>query len=216
MALLVSLLIPAPVGANISDSIEFPYKERTFDSAFQFGKEYTDRLTLASWNRLRSGKAPFQGDLTIIFSQDVNQKKYTFTTELISPSGRIIPLTLKSEYVSKSEFSLYCYGNYCQSVMFTYGADLPIESEVGKYSLRFTARWLGVKCVGTVCESGVPLSKSIEAKSALEILGETTSTPTPTPASTAISKKTITCVKGKIVKKITALKPQCPTGYKKR
>jgi hypothetical protein len=29
-------------------------------------------------------------------------------------------------------------------------------------------------------------------------------------------KKTITCVKGKISKKVTAVKPVCPTGYKKK
>ena len=33
----------------------------------------------------------------------------------------------------------------------------------------------------------------------------------------AVKKKTtITCVKGKLVKKVTAIKPICPTGYKKK
>jgi hypothetical protein len=31
-----------------------------------------------------------------------------------------------------------------------------------------------------------------------------------------LSKSTITCVKGKTVKKVTAVKPTCPTGFKKR
>jgi hypothetical protein len=35
----------------------------------------------------------------------------------------------------------------------------------------------------------------------------------PTPVA---AKKTITCVKGKFIKKVTALQPKCPTGYKKR
>jgi hypothetical protein len=41
----------------------------------------------------------------------------------------------------------------------------------------------------------------------------------PTPkATTAASKKmsTITCVKGKLSKKVTAVSPKCPTGYKKK
>jgi hypothetical protein len=42
-----------------------------------------------------------------------------------------------------------------------------------------------------------------------------TATPTPT-ASAQSKKKSITCVKGKITKKVTALKPQCPAGYKKK
>ena len=32
----------------------------------------------------------------------------------------------------------------------------------------------------------------------------------------ASKKKTITCIKGKVTKKITAVKPLCPTGYKKK
>ena len=37
------------------------------------------------------------------------------------------------------------------------------------------------------------------------------------PATTApVTKITITCIKGKVNKKVTALKPTCPKGYKKR
>lgn len=46
-----------------------------------------------------------------------------------------------------------------------------------------------------------------------------TPTPTPSPAPTvkpAAKKITITCVKGKTSKKVTAIKPTCPTGYKKK
>jgi hypothetical protein len=32
----------------------------------------------------------------------------------------------------------------------------------------------------------------------------------------ALKKTTITCVKGKLTKKMTAAKPKCPTGYKKK
>ena len=32
----------------------------------------------------------------------------------------------------------------------------------------------------------------------------------------ASKKSTITCIKGKLVKKVTAVKPKCPTGYKKK
>ena len=56
----------------------------------------------------------------------------------------------------------------------------------------------------------------------------TKSTPTPTPSQSTKSagvtskkptppkKTTITCVKGKTAKKVTAVKPKCPTGYKKK
>jgi membrane protein involved in colicin uptake len=32
----------------------------------------------------------------------------------------------------------------------------------------------------------------------------------------ALKKTTITCVKGKLTKKVTAVKPKCPVGYKKK
>jgi hypothetical protein len=43
-------------------------------------------------------------------------------------------------------------------------------------------------------------------------------TPTPTPlvTVTTVKKVTITCVKGKVTKKVTAIKPTCPAGYKKK
>ena len=38
--------------------------------------------------------------------------------------------------------------------------------------------------------------------------------PLPAGSSTTAKKTTITCIKGKIVKKVTAVKPKCPSGYK--
>ena len=35
-------------------------------------------------------------------------------------------------------------------------------------------------------------------------------------AAAAKKKTTITCVKGKLTKKVTAVKPVCPKGYKKK
>jgi hypothetical protein len=40
-------------------------------------------------------------------------------------------------------------------------------------------------------------------------------TPIPTPA-VAAKATTITCVKGKLTKKVTMVKPVCPVGYKKK
>lgn len=47
---------------------------------------------------------------------------------------------------------------------------------------------------------------------------EPTPTPTPTPSATAKApvKSTITCIKGKSSKKVTAVNPKCPNGYKKK
>ena len=46
---------------------------------------------------------------------------------------------------------------------------------------------------------------------------EPTSSPIPMPSTNPIVKKvTITCVKGKTVKKVTAVSPKCPAGYRKK
>ena len=50
-----------------------------------------------------------------------------------------------------------------------------------------------------------------------EIVVAPTPTPTPTASANPVVKKvTITCIKGKTSKKVTAVKPKCPTGYKKK
>ncbi len=36
------------------------------------------------------------------------------------------------------------------------------------------------------------------------------------PKPAAVKKLTITCVKGKTVKKVTAIKPKCPKGFKRK
>jgi hypothetical protein len=60
----------------------------------------------------------------------------------------------------------------------------------------------------------------IKAKLTQEVVVEASPTPTATPSPTkkpVVAKKTtITCVKGKTSKKVTAVKPKCPVGFKKK
>jgi hypothetical protein len=54
-----------------------------------------------------------------------------------------------------------------------------------------------------------------EAKAAVELKAKQEAEAAVAAAKAAANKKTtITCVKGKLTKKVTALKPNCPTGYK--
>lgn len=41
-------------------------------------------------------------------------------------------------------------------------------------------------------------------------------TPTPTPSVSAAAKSSITCIKGKTIKKVAAVNPKCPSGFKKK
>jgi hypothetical protein len=62
----------------------------------------------------------------------------------------------------------------------------------------------------------------IKAKLTQEVVVEptptptATATPTPTKKPVVAKKTTISCVKGKTVKKVTAVKPTCPSGFKKK
>jgi hypothetical protein len=56
----------------------------------------------------------------------------------------------------------------------------------------------------------------------VKLLDETAAMPAPVPANPVVvapkpaKKTTITCVKGKVTKKVTAVGPKCPAGYKKK
>jgi hypothetical protein len=61
----------------------------------------------------------------------------------------------------------------------------------------------------------------IKAKLTQEVVVEPTPIATPTPTATPTpkpvqKKTTITCVKGKTIKKVTAVGPKCPSGFKKK
>lgn len=85
------------------------------------------------------------------------------------------------------------------------------------------------KSCNEICAAtqGLPAVNQGMVQAALKLVAATTSTPTltPSPSSTpsvsttpksTIKMKTITCVKGKLTKKITSSNPKCPTGYKKK
>ena len=63
--------------------------------------------------------------------------------------------------------------------------------------------------------------KTLQVKLTQEAPVVVVPTPTPTPTQSAFNKTvakkvTITCTKGKIIKKVTAVSPKCPKGYKKK
>jgi len=58
--------------------------------------------------------------------------------------------------------------------------------------------------------------KLTQEKSAAKPTPTASATPSPTASKVAASKITITCLKGKLKKVVTGIKPVCPTGYKKQ
>jgi hypothetical protein len=62
-------------------------------------------------------------------------------------------------------------------------------------------------------------SPTVKVKLSQEAEAVVASSPTPTPSASAkpvIKAVTITCIKGKTSKKVTAVTPKCPAGYKKK
>jgi secreted trypsin-like serine protease len=103
----------------------------------------------------------------------------------------------------------------------------PLITEIGGRSVYIGAQSSsnGAGCTKTcyiVCRAtqGLPSANVDLVDTALKYASTSLPTPTPTPTpeqSLATSKKTtITCIKGKLTKKVTAVKPKCPVGYKKK
>jgi hypothetical protein len=56
-------------------------------------------------------------------------------------------------------------------------------------------------------------SQALVNKAAEEFLAQQ---PVVNKANPILKKNTITCIKGKLTKKVTAVNPKCPAGYKKK
>jgi hypothetical protein len=99
----------------------------------------------------------------------------------------------------------------------TYADGNPI---VGTSTLKVHQGWVYIKIADFTFSSPTFRIKAIEMKPVEPgPIVSPTPTPTPTPVVTAKAapkRTTITCVKGKTTKKVTALKPKCPVGFKKK
>jgi hypothetical protein len=93
----------------------------------------------------------------------------------------------------------------------TYADGNPI---VGTSTIKVYQGWVYIKIADFTFSSPTFRIKAIETKQ-VEPAPIVTATPTPS-AKPVVKKTTITCVKGKITKKVTALTPKCPSGYKKK
>jgi hypothetical protein len=98
--------------------------------------------------------------------------------------------------------------------------EIPANAEIGMYSLTIgsptdangnsggfvetkNALWVGTESDKAVVEkAAVALKAKLEAEAKAKA------------KAAALKKTTITCVKGKLTKKVTAVKPVCPKGYK--
>ena len=103
--------------------------------------------------------------------------------------------------------------------------DLQVSAQVARCLYKFTAAPIQAS-ISIVNESGAnsiatTVLNEKDGWLRLAAYGFTFSTPTvriklSQAAKPVAGKSSITCVKGKTTKKVTAIKPTCPTGYKKK
>jgi hypothetical protein len=100
-------------------------------------------------------------------------------------------------------------------------ASISIINETGEASIATTVvsekdGWLRLAAYGfTFSSPTVKVKLSQEKAVAVPTPTPTSSTPLAT-VTVPAKKITITCIKGKTSKKVTAVNPKCPTGYKKK
>jgi hypothetical protein len=130
------------------------------------------------------------------------------------------------DLLMRSDFAR-CLYNFTDAPM---SAEISIVNEEGaKFitttSLRESNGWFMLGAYGFTFSAPILRVKLIqENKIQSPPTATATATPSPSPTPTAsatkspiaVVKKTITCIKGKVTKKVTAVSPKCPAGYKKK
>lgn len=153
----------------------------------------------------------------------------TFNTELKSLDYKVMAphYTAKGE-VFKGTYDLKIRGSIARCI---YGFnESPIQAsisiladdgtmQVATQTVSEKAGWLSLSANGFTYSSPT-ISAKLTQKDPEPVVVAPSATPTPTPSPVAtvkpvVKKMTITCKKGKTTKKVTALKPACPTGFKK-
>jgi len=153
----------------------------------------------------------------------------TFNAELKSLDYKVMAphYTAKGE-VFKGTYDLKIRGSIARCI---YGFnESPIQAsisiladdgtmQVATQTVSEKAGWLSLSANGFTYSSPT-ISTKLTQKDPEPVVVAPSATPTPTPSPVAtvkpvVKKMTITCKKGKTTKKVTALKPACPTGFKK-
>jgi hypothetical protein len=152
-----------------------------------------------------------------------------FNQELQSLDYKVIAphYTAKGE-VFKGSYDLKIRGSIARCI---YGFnESPIQAsisiladdgtmQVATQTVSEKAGWLSLSANGFTYSSPT-ISAKLTQKAPEPVVVAPSATPTPTPSPVvtikpAVKKMTITCKKGKTIKKVTALKPSCPKGFKK-
>lgn len=215
------------VGANPGESLIFPYIE-------YFRKLVEDRTTQqttywsvssTTWTSQNPCLADSKRVLGIVTTNamgyDGNAPKfengtlnYRVTGLHFGPDGKSLNLGTY-DLLLRSDAARCLYG-FSKAPL---SASVSITAGDGTQNVATTVvsekdGWLKLQAAGfTFSEKTIRLK--LDQAAPEPVVTPTPSAP-PSPTPTIAKKSTIVCMKGKTVRKVTAVKPKCPTGYKKR
>ena len=197
--------------AEVKDQFSKPVSE--LDGVFNLELKSNDQMPLGSKN---VGVFPNLGPLKI--------------TNLVLSSFELSPPNILSvEFDLDSSKSMERFDKpgvvkvALRNIEKTYGLNIEVLKKSGDL---YNSHWMGEISIPNEILQGkykvyITINDLAGTRVEQESVDEVTITkidkilPTPTPKSVPL-KSTITCVKGKLTKKVTAVKPVCPAGYKKK
>jgi hypothetical protein len=152
-----------------------------------------------------------------VFNSSTSALEYKVAAPHLKPNGDVFLGTYDLQVRSTAARCLYGFSNAPIS------ATVEVVSEKGEKQVAVTTvnekdGWLYLSAKGFTFSAPVVSVKLSQEKAVEEVIQ--TRTPSPAPSAStkpvAMKKTSITCVKGKTTKKVTATNPKCPTGYKKK
>ena len=145
-----------------------------------------------------------------VYNRDENSLDYKVASPHFLPNGDVF----KGSYnlLMKSDVARCIYGFSAAPV----SATVSIVASDGTAQVATTVLgekngWLYLTASGFTFSS-----PTVRVKLTQEVQPAANQSPTAASKPAVMKKSSITCVKGKTTKKVTALNPKCPTGYKKR
>jgi len=155
------------------------------------------------------------------FNTATSTLEYKVAAPHLKPNGEVFLGTYDLQIRSASARCLYGFSNA------PINATVEVVSENGEKQVAVTTvnerdGWLYLSAKGFSFSAPVVNVKLTQEKVAVAPSPTPSASPTPTPmasasaAPVAAKKTSITCINGKTTKKVTAVNPKCPTGYKKK
>jgi hypothetical protein len=209
-------LLWLPVIGDKSDYMPTLWTVRSMNNGYSFNpclNSTSEVLGIVSTNATQYLEGP------PVFNSSTSTLEYKVAAPHLRPDGEVFRGSYDLQLRSAAARCLYGFSNAPIS------ATVEVVSENGEKQVAVTTvnekdGWLYLSAKGFTFSAPV-VSVKLSQEKAIEVPAPTPSespsaAPTPAAKPVAAKKSTITCVKGKASKKVTAVKPTCPKGYKKK